>query len=83
LIVLGTSDYIYDADREQVVDEEELVNHILLAVLLGVQQLLTLVLLDAFLAELMDVLHKKFSVASETFWTGLLAKFLGIDCYLG
>ena len=51
--------------------------------LLGVQQLLTLVLLDAFLAELMDVLHKKFSVASETFRAGLVAKFLGIDCNLG
>lgn len=82
MVVLGASDYIYYADREEVVDEEELVNHILLAVLLRVQQLLPLVFLDAFFAELMDVLYKKFSVASETFWAGLLSKLLGIDCYL-
>ena len=57
LIVLGTSNYIHNTNGQEIVDEEELVNHILLSMLLRVQQLLPLVLLNTFLAELMDVLH--------------------------
>lgn len=40
---------VHDADGEEVVDEEELVDHVLLPALLRVQQFLPLVFLDALL----------------------------------
>lgn len=40
---------VHDADGQEIVDEEELVDHVLLSTLLRVQQLLPLVLLDALL----------------------------------
>ena len=52
-------DHVDDANGQQVVDEKELVDHILLTIFLGVEQFLSLVLLDALFRELVDVFDQE------------------------
>lgn len=58
-------DDIWNADREQVVDEEELIDYILLTSLFGVNQLFPLIFLDALLCVELDVLDKELSIARK------------------
>jgi hypothetical protein len=58
-------DHVDDAHGQQVVDEKELVDHILLTIFLGVEQFLSLVLLDALFRELVDVFDQELRVAGK------------------
>ena len=77
-------DHVDDANGQQIVDEEELINHILLTVFLRVEQLLSLVLLDAFFRELVDVFDQELRVAREVkrLTRRILGHILGVYCDL-
>lgn len=68
-------DHVDDANGQQIVDEKELINHILLPIFLRVEQFLSLVLLDAFFRELMDVFDQELRVAGKV--KGLTGRILG------
>lgn len=56
MFILGLTDDVGGADREEVVDKEELVDHHPLTALFRVQELLSLVFANALIAEVLDIL---------------------------
>lgn len=73
-------DDIWNTDREQVVDEEELVDDVLLTSLFGVNQLFPLVFLDALFCVELDVFDKELSIARKVLCSSAdRLNFLSVD----